>query len=103
MIIYNVEQRFFAEKLPAEKYRKELKLKPDALKKLEVKDRWELSGLLDTVLYGGPAGGSMADGERVGKAHDKYVSQMDGYRPPEYPQFVLDDWDKRRKMFRKED
>ncbi|MDV2964983.1 hypothetical protein RZ532_03285 [Nitratireductor aquimarinus] len=50
MIIYNVERSWFPMKNDAEKYRKELGLKPDALHKLTINDRDELAALLNGLV-----------------------------------------------------
>ena len=47
MIVYNVQRRWFSMKATADTYRKELKLPPEAIYRLELNDREELSWLLN--------------------------------------------------------
>jgi hypothetical protein len=49
MIVYNVQRRWFAQKLDAETYRIFMHLKPSALLKVEINGRDDLSALLNAL------------------------------------------------------
>jgi hypothetical protein len=55
MIVYNVQRRWFSMKNEANAYRRELKLPPEALYKLELSTREELAFLLNGLCNNGNA------------------------------------------------
>jgi hypothetical protein len=103
MIVYNVARRWYAEKTDAEKYRKLLGLKPSATIKVTVKNRGELSQLLDALCeppvqgHKGAGASTPEQNELIDRAYvAPHLEDFLAY----VPRFLLDDegqklWDER--------
>lgn len=101
MIVYNVARRWFAEKVPADKYRMSLSLKPAALLKVTVDGRDDLSALLNALCEPALPNQPVPAPATVELVERAYVET--GKDIPDYvPRFLLDDegkklWDERHR------
>ncbi len=90
MIVYNVQRRWFAMKIDAEKYRIREKLPPDATIKIGIDGRLQLAALLD-VLCEPPV--STAEGAaRCGSVPERLIDNSSVDPDLDIPKFLRDSW-----------
>jgi hypothetical protein len=98
MIVYNVERRWFTEKVAAEKYRVLSGLKPSATLKLDIKDRKDLASLLNALCVSPVQGfkGAGASTPEVNELIDRAYVDPDKDIPDFIPDFLLKDYGLKR-------